>query len=220
MSLHRDYNLQSLGIQPPIKLHGDLHILREENGLPLVFLIDENHDNLNSSIDKNIINVIRLIEEANVRLVGVESYAGGKEWDEEIGNYVQDNFNERYYTEVLIKDYKNNCLKFAEAIGENHGNLVVGVESIGMMNKTEIDVITKNPTDIGKFIQDHELTKERSKHFIQTLFQEYYIRGINGNLVLNCGSNHNTHIQEWIESGEIDEITNHKANYVRINTFN
>ena len=216
MSHYKEYNFQDLGINLPLKLFGDSRILCGEQ--PIVFLIDENHDNLNSCIDRNIQNAKELITNANVEIIGVESLAGGKEWDEETQNYVTDDCNEKYYKEVLLKQYKNNCPKFANDLCENYRHLIVGVESIGMTGKIEMDFQKGNPF-YEQPVSSHPLHKERSKHFIKTLFEYYNSRQLIGNLILNCGSNHNSDIEEWIRNGEIDAIANHKASYVRLNAF-
>ena len=50
-------------------------------------------------------------------------------------------------------------------------------------------------------------------------FEEYSRRQLTGNMILNCGGNHNRHIEEWIKSGEIDKIVCGNATFVRINNI-
>ena len=216
--MKKEYNLSSTGIKHPLELLGILKELRIVENAPVVFLFDENHDNENDCISKNIENAKTLIKSSNVVLIGVESMAGGKEWDTEIEDYRTVNSDIENYGRYAIS-WTNNCKKFCDELKINHGNLIIGVESIGMMDKTETDCYDKNPQDKKAFIKNHRVTKLRSMHFIQTLVSYYSTNSLFGNLILNCGSDHNTHIEEWIKKGEIDEIVGLKATYIRINNF-
>lgn len=215
--MQRVFNLQNIGIETPLNLEGDLRILREEKGLPIVFLFDEHHENLNNCIDKNKENARELIDKGSIKLVGVESFAGGKAWDYDKQTY-DELYLDRKFDECFIKLYKSNCILFADCIIKINPNLITGVECWGMMRRIPYD-FTEGKKYFGKEIATHHLHKERSKHFIETLFEKRNRLNLDGNLILNCGSNHNTHIEEWINSGEIDEIAKFRANYVRINTI-
>lgn len=217
MSQDKEQNLEGLGIELPSKLLGDLRILRAEKGLPTVFLIDENHDNLNNCIDKNIENATELINKVQVVLVGVESWAGGKSWDPEDQIY-SETYSNKKMDDYYAKQYKSDKAKFVNELKNNHSNLIYGVESFGMMHRIGEDFMEGN-LYYGTEVSDHPLHKSRSAHFIKTLFENYNYENLKGNLILNCGSNHNTHIEEWVSNGEIDSIANFKANYVRINTI-
>jgi hypothetical protein len=217
--MKNEFNFKNIGIEKTLQLFGSLSILKFSNKSPIVFLFDENHNNENDCITKNIENAYTLIKDANVVLIGVESMAGGKEWDEEIGEYVTDNLNEKYYREIILKDWRNNCTTFSDSIGVNFSDLIIGVESVGMMNKTEVDIYNQSPLDIGSAIKNHPLSELRSKHFIKTLFEYYTSIKLKGNMILNCGSNHISHIEEWVLNGEIEKLSDIKATYVRINNL-
>jgi hypothetical protein len=65
-------------------------------------------------------------------------------------------------------------------------------------------------------IGDRAFNINRSKHFLRTLFQHYTRRQLRGNLILNAGGNHNSHIAAWIADGTIEEKAGHPASYVRL----
>lgn len=217
--MKKDYNLNEIGIENPVNLHGSVKKIRIENDAPVVFLLDEHHGNVNDCIIKNIENAKTLISDCNVVLIGVESLAGGKEWDEETKEYATDNLNEKYYKEVIVKGWKSNCTTFYDELSKEYSHLIIGVESVGMMNKIEVDIYNQNPQDQSSAIQSHTLTRLRSKHFIQTIFDYYTATQLTGNIILNCGSEHNSHIQEWVRNGEIDQIIGLKATFISLNTF-
>ncbi len=176
---------------------------------PIVYLIDERHHH-NDSIDDNIRIANQLIANNNVRLIGLESHYGGYEYD---------NGENRYKYKAYVKalatsdNIANDCLRFEEGlIGENFTK--VGVENEGLSTKMEVEV-SSNPLYGGR-PQLHINNIYRSLHFIITLFEEYRRRNIDGNLILNCGSNHNNHIQKFIEQRIIDGITGTPASYYRI----
>lgn len=207
-------NLKEFGIEEPLNIIGTHKILHIEKNATIVFLIDENHENLNGCFDSNIKNAKELINKANVVLVGVESLAGGLEWDKETENYVEDDSNSKLY-EFYKSTWTNDCTTFADAIKINHSNKVVGVESMGMMDK----IIEDDCNGIYKDVTENPINNERSKHHIKTLLEKRNELGLEGNLILNCGSNHNSDIEEWINSGDIEEITGFKASYIRLNTI-
>jgi hypothetical protein len=201
--IHID-NFQSVSL---LQLNGNVKVIRNDPSLPFVFLFDENHDNENECIDKNIENAKELISNTNIEIIGVESLAGGRDWNEDTREYVTDDSNEKYYREVTLKKWKSNCTRFADELSNIYPSLVFGVESVGMMNSIE------DPND-------RIMHQKRSKHFIITLFGIYHDQKLNGNLILNSGSNHNDDIETWILNGEIDAIAGTRSNYVRIDTIN
>lgn len=192
-------------------LVGQFKILNFEEGLPILFLFDEDHDNVNGCIEYNIRNAKILIEKANVQIVGVESLAGGKEWDRDTYTYVQDDFNEKWY-QKQVQDYFSKCRIFVDGLKAEYSHLIQGVESIGMHDR-----IFEVHDYEG---QRHPLHITRSNHFISTLFENYSLAGIDCNLILNCGSDHNSDFENWILNKSMDKIAGIAASYVRINTFN
>ena len=214
--MKQEYTFNLFNEYVTVTLYSLATVLRNEENLPTVFLLDENHDNINNCIDKNVDNAMELIAKANVRIVGVESLAGGKEWDRETQKYAENNYNEKWYEES-VKLYKNSCTHFANEVKALYPGYVVGVESIGMMNRVADDYSNNlHRKETGR----HALMATRSAHFIKTLFEQYSSKSDSYNLILNCGSEHNTDIENWINSGEIDEIAGTKANYIRINSIN
>jgi hypothetical protein len=211
----KDYNLSNIGIVTTLNLFGSLTMLNNSDNCPIVFLFDENHDNPNECFNKNAANAKELIEKANVVLVGVESHLGGREWDQYEEGYLEDS----EYGFVCEKTRTNTHPEFAYALAKIYPNMVYGVESFGLLGKIQSDYAVNHPRAVDKEVRDHEFQKERSRHFIKTLFEIYNKIYANGNLILNCGRDHNSHIEEWIEDGQIDEIAGIKARYIRIYTF-
>lgn len=215
MPKSQEYNWKEYGIELPLILIGSIEILHIETNSPIVFLIDETHDNLNS-INDNVQNAIELIKKAKVDIVGVESHRGGKQW----GDY-----DEVYRPTVEIRNVKqfkksvNTCPNFAIQIPGIYQDFVFGVEHEGMFNKIHCNLSVDDNPYFGKPVVNHPLNIERSKHFIRTLFEIRERVNGKGNLILNCGSNHNTHIKELIKKSEIEDITLYKASYIRLNTI-
>jgi len=185
-------------------------IYRRESVIrPIVYLIDEHHHH-NDSIDDNIRIANQLIANNNVRLIGLESHYGGYEYDNGTHRY---DYNDYRDPLVNADNTANNCLRFEQGlVGDNL--TLVGVENEGLSSEIEQDVWDKRIS--SENISLHVNNIYRSIHFITTLFEEYRRRNINGNLILNCGSNHNSHIQMFIEQRIIDGITGTPASYYRI----
>lgn len=200
-----------LGIDSSLNITGTITVIKEGLNLPFVFLFDEHHGNLNNCIDKNIENGIELVTHADVVLAGVESHSGGDEWNQ----YEQDYYNDgsRYDCEISDLNVVNTAPNFAIEINRQNNLLVCGIECRDILDKIQC-----NPLKMG--ISDHPLNIKRSRHFVKTLFEHYNSINSNGNIILNCGQNHNSHIQEWVLNNEIESITNNEANYIRINTIN
>lgn len=188
------------------KLSGVVRLIKYEDGAPVIFLFDENHDNPNSSIEKSIENAKMLINEANIILVGVESLAGGSYWDNVSECYEED--PDKHYREDVRK-FTNGCTTFADGVNKFGESLIVGVESVEIHYRV-------SGVDENERMRLHEL---RTKHFIKTLLEEYRNQGGSGNMILNCGMDHNSRIEKWVENGGVDEMTNSQFTYVRINTF-
>jgi len=170
---------------------------------PIVFLIDEFHKH-EESTSQNISAADTLVRKANVHLIGVESHRGGREWDDFDGKY-QDSFDDGENPEPV-----NDWPKFADAMRSSNAK-VVGVECYGMMRQQETESITE-----GISLRDHALNQLRSEHFIRTLVELHRRNGGNGNLILNCGGEHSSHINKWIEVGTIEARVGQKASYVSL----
>lgn len=211
----REYNLQNLGIEMPLNLQGDLRILRTQIGLPVVFLFDEEHHN-EGCLNNNLRNAIELITKGNIGIIGVESHSGGQVWDSNLRRYLEVD-DEYDYGSIKISPV-NTWPNFANGL-KNNVNFIYGVECYFMMQKLNDDVLEIGNQYFGKDITEHPYNLERSKHFIRSLFELRAHLHSNGNLILNCGRDHNTHIEEWINTNKIDGISGFRANYVRINTI-
>jgi len=217
MSQYKEDNLDELDFLMKLSLSGHPRKLRWGKVLPIVFLFDENHDNLNRCIDKNIENAKILIEFCDVSIVGVESLTGGKSWDSQNQVY-SENYSEKKLDDHYSKIYKSGQTKFADELSRYFNDRIFGVESYGMQEKLHSDIVLPENEYYNTPVANHPLNAARSEHFIRTLF-EYYGHQESGNLILNCGSNHNNDIEKWIENGKIDEITSpYRANYIRFDT--
>lgn len=195
-------------------LHGNYEFLLPFNNLiPTVFLIDEDHSNINNSIQLNIENAISLINNSNVILIGVESLAGGMSWNKTTGEFDVDSLDDKEYLKHR-NNYRNDCVIFMEGLLEFE-DLLTGVENIDIFDTIHVDV------SFGRFpdVESHPLNIKRSKHFIQTLIVEYINRNQGGNMILNCGRDHNNHFANWIHNQEINQIVGEDLNYVRISTL-
>lgn len=192
------------------ELMGDFKMLNFEEGLPIVFLFDENHDNEDNCIVYNIHNAKILIEKANVQIIGVESLGGGTEWDEYDREYIEQDQIDKSYEEAL-EIFKSGCTMFADNLSIDYPQLIQGVECIGMFNK----IHTSGPQK-----ERHPLNVRRSQHFLKTLTDEYCKKGLVGNLILNCGMDHNSDIERFIKNSMLNDFLNVMCSVVRINTFN
>jgi hypothetical protein len=199
-----EYVLIEYGIVTPIRILGSATKLLPALGVPVVFLIDETHTQ--ACIAQNIDNAKELVQRCNVSLVGVESHLGGFEWDDCSHRY-SSNFNNGENTTPF-----NTCPQFAEGMRKS-GAKVLGVECRGLSNELECDFMNNPPPPP---ISDRQFNVDRSKHFIITLFQLRSKHGLDGNLILNAGGNHNSHIARWIQAGIIESITGVKSAYIRL----
>lgn len=175
---------------------------------PTVFLIDEHH-NHNFSTDNNIEIARDLISNNSLRLIGVESHYGGYKYDNGTRRYE----NEYCEAEVCTHTIANTYTRFIDELS-NENVIRIGVESEGLSDQIVFDAIENPIYRSQPYLHVNSIF--RSIHFIITLFEEYKRRNIAGNLMLNCGSNHNNHIQMFIEQHIIDGITLTPASYYRI----
>lgn len=209
------YNLINLGIETPLNLEGDLRVLREEEGLPVVFLFDEEHLSTHC-LNNNLYNANELITNANIGIIAVESHSGGQVWNSNLNSYME--VDEEYDNGSINISPVNIWPNFANGL-KNNVNYIYGVECYFMMQQINDEILESGNQHYGKDIIEHPFNVERSKHFIRTLFEFKIKFNRNGNLILNCGRDHNTDIENWINTNEIDEIAQFRANYVRINTI-
>lgn len=204
------FNLQEIGMPQILELYGNVRIIRKIENAQIIFLFDENHDNPNDCFNKNIENAKELIDKANIGLIGVEGITGGKEWDQ---------YNECYTNKNEGQTKISTHLEFASSILEEHPNLVVGVDSFGLCGKIESDFAVNHPRAINREVRTHPFQKERSKHFIRTLIDIKKNKNIVGNMILNCGSDHNNHIRDLINCTEFDEQNISDITFVRLNSY-
>lgn len=212
--------LPECGISEAITVLGTMKVLQAAKGSPVVFLFDEFHCD-KACISENVANAHELVKKCGITLVAVESEYGGYTWDIESECYTKDrgvSLLETFFPESREKEFDpgdskilaNDCPQFGDEMRRLGAN-VLGVECRGLSEALECaHAATKAP------ISDHHFNLKRSKHFLRTLFDLQTHHALAGNLILNTGANHNTHIENWILSGEIDEIAGRKASYIRL----
>lgn len=204
---HTQYDLCNCGIGNPTSIIGGLRILLPGTDVPVIFLIDENHGS-DACIKQNLANAREMIEKAAVKLIGVESHAGGEEWDIH---------EERYNGRFDMGEDANpvsDCPKFADEMRSSAAK-VLGVESRSMSGEQQGD-FRVGGSWYGKEEKGHPLNKKRSEHFVRTLFELRRRHNLNGNLILNAGGDHNSHIEGWVRDGTIEAKAGQKAAYVRL----
>lgn len=206
-------DLNKIGIPRILEINGTIKEYIKDKDLPTVFLFDENHGE-DKCIDDNLEDAIQLINAALVNLIGVESYHGGEVFDENNEKYLGECHDE----EIFIEDDKRK--RFANTMIKDYCEKVYGVECFEMHDKISRDINTPSNIYYNKDIDDHHLNRRRSKHFIKTIFEKKRKYNISDNLILNAGGNHNSHIVDWINSNEIEEIAKQPANYIRITSTN
>lgn len=197
--------LHKIGDNENLNIIGSVKVLQLIPNTPIVFLIDEIHDNL-EMIQINVTNAIELINNANVRIIGVESHLGGQEWDPERKIYYEDEYDNSF----KIVGSAN----FANALIPEYNSYMYGVEGNEIFNKVFVDLSKGLFNDVT----EHPLNEMRSKHFVKTIIDRWKINP-SCNIILNCGMDHNTHIEEWINSGSIDNFVGFKASFIRLNAF-
>ena len=207
----REYTFPDYGIEHPVSLIGRVTPLLPGRGVPVVFLLDENHG-IDECIEQNIANARALVQSAGVTLIGVESHAGGFLWDDYEGKYYP--FDQKRYDNGDDLSPLNTCPTFADRL-RGSGATLVGVECRGMLNQQECDFAPGNEWH-GKPAGDHPLNVLRSEHYIRTLLEMRSQRGLTGNLILNAGGAHISHIEQWIRNASIEAKAKGKAAYVRV----
>jgi hypothetical protein len=199
------YDLQACGIETRILIIGSLRILLPGTEVPVVFLVDETH--AEDCINQNLLNAEQLTEHCRISFAGVESRYGGYKWDDCYRHqYTKDFDLGVHLTEA------NTHPQFADGIGK-FGVKVFGVESEGLSGELLSDLSDNPPPPPMK---DRAFNVARSEHFIRTLFQLRVAHCLDGNIILNVGGNHNTHIAQWIGDGSIETKVGHKAAYIRL----
>jgi len=198
-----EYDLTSVGLAKSVNVLGNLTILKSGKDGPVLFLIDERHEP--DCIEQNVFNARALVAGCNVSFAGVESEYGGYEWDQ---------YDEKYLDRcdpgnrgVRANDYPG----FASEL-KNSNVIVFGVECHGLSGALERVKSEQKLLEVG----NHPLNVARSEHFIRTLFQLRLAHRLDGNMILNVGGNHNTHIAQWIGDGSIETKAGQKAAYVRL----
>ena len=219
------HDLTRYGLHKSVSITGNLVELLEEYGAPIVFLIDENHTS-SDCINENVANATELVTKCNVDLIGVESHSGGYTWNCIFGRYDKDlDPNERLQQDLFGGSNPNidpgdspesvgACTQFADSL-RNIKTKVVGVESLGLHRQLESDT-APGGSGYGEPISDNSWNLKRSEHFLRTLFQLRGHHGLSGNLILNVGGQHNTHVAEWIQDGSIENKAGSKASYIRV----
>ena len=162
-------------------------LFQHENNQPYIFLLDENHD-MADVISDNLEIAYELIADYGVGLVGVEDYAS------RIDPYKGDVCHPRHHStaELPYAHYIGTETRFAKGI-QNHGAIVVGVDSEGL--KCEIEMTCKSIDDVS----NHPANVLRSENFVMSLFQERQYRGLECNVLINCGADHNQHILDFVK---------------------
>ena len=148
---------------------------------PVVWLLDEYHQH-EASIGQNIDIALALLAQDAAGLVGVEDY------------YAEDDLYDG--GEAYVEPHPPSDLPQAASADEPSrfamavyavGHAVIGVDSEAWVNQ-----FLGEPG--GGPVGDHPAQWGRSMHFLRSLLSQYAARNASGNVILNCGSNHNTHL--------------------------
>jgi len=202
-----EYLLQKYGMAEPIKVFGAVTQLLPRRNVPIIFLIDENHGSV-KCIEQNLANAGELVQKAAVTLIGVESRYGGQEWDDSEGSY------KRSYDAGDKLVAANTCTTFADRMSSSAAK-VRGVECFGLVGQMECESLPGGSWH-GKPIKDHPLNEIRSEHFVRTVLELRSSLRLTGNIILNAGGNHNSHIEGWVRDGTIEAKARQEAAYVRV----
>lgn len=203
------HDLRIYGIPEPVDLVGNVAPVFAVQNLPIVFLLNENHS-IPDCIQQNVANARELVRNANVTLVGVESHQGGCEWDD----YDECYYNPERFNPGTDPHPVSEHPEFANSLRDS-GATVVGVECLGMANKEHCDFAPGGQWH-GRAERDHPLNRSRSEHFLKTLFELWRRNGGAGNVILNAGGDHISHIEDWIKDGTAERIAGQKATYLHI----
>lgn len=204
-----EYNLSDFGIEPKLYLHGQMKIILKIDNAPILFLFDEYHTNQDCK-NENIENAKELIEKANVKLIAVEGFEGGYEYD-----YFDFNSYTNRYINGEISEHQRigNSPEFAHGVKEFFSP-VVGIDCRGLSDKMEVDVYKEKWE--AENIGNHPFQKERSIHFIKTIIEEYNRLRCNGAIILNGGSRHNDDIINMAKDREKYPELNLKFSLIRL----
>ncbi len=182
-------------------------VLRTNPGAPTLFLLDEFH-HCDACTDDNVRIADRLFK-SGVRLAGVEGFNGGREW-------VYHGQQQPHYTERVVSgDVRGTCgisdyPRFAEQLLEL-ALPVVGVDCAGMCDQAEVEMY-EGTWKTGRHPNHHR----RSLHFVATLFATARAEGVTGDLLLNCGAEHNADIETLARSREPLPADWPNWNYIRV----
>jgi len=201
------YSLPQIGLAVPLRVEGEITILRVVDGVPVVFLIDEHHETP-ACIDQNILNALIIIPRAGIDLVGVEGFEGGFRYDDFQGDYTQDYIDGDLDPAKQIGTHP----EFANAIKED-GRKVVGVDCRGLDSEIVSQIATG---EYAGEVKDHPNQKRRSEHMIKTLFRERARLMCPGAMILNAGRHHIDDLKVWIDDNTIDGRTGTSAAYILV----
>jgi hypothetical protein len=156
---------------------------------PVLFLLDEDHGSPDT-IEQNIDVARALLEQGMVRLVGVEDYYAENDlYDGELAQAVS-----HPPSQLPHAAHAPAPSPFAMRIF-NAGWPVVGVDSEGWETEFLMD------PGVGP-VGAHPAQRGRSMHFLRSLLAQLAKQSELGNVLLNCGSNHNEHILEAARATE------------------
>ena len=174
-------------------------------GRPTLYLIDEyHHDDL--STDANIKWVSSWIDPGEA-LIGVEGFSGGEDYHPLLALHKD---SER---PVGLERQIGGYPRFAHALSEK-GYRVEGVDSESIQED-----ILENPMDSAESLSRDPRHESRSKHFVETLLiranelQEF------GDLVLNCGAEHNDDVEKFIYAKSVPDLANYNVRRVTSKEF-
>lgn len=185
--------------------------IRSNDG-PTVFLIDELHHD--RSIIDNIKIASSLIDKYDVKIIGVEGYSSlGCSFNKSNKDF---SFAGDFDSDLTKCECINDCAYFAQTMKRKNIK-IVGVDSKELCTEMENDA--EKGTWPKEFNSHHPNNYYRSRFFLKVLFYEYNKLGGNGNMILNCGSDHNSHIFYSIYNNDIDSIINFRASYIRLRSF-
>ncbi len=167
-------------------------VLRVKVAAPTLFLLDDFH-HCDTCTDDNVQIALDLFKQG-VCLAGVEGFEGGREWlyhDQQPG-YSDSVVSDAVGTVPGIGDYPRFALALRAAALP-----VVGVDCAGMCDQVLVDAYDGTwPASAGR----HPNHRLRSTHFVSTLLVAAQARGLTGDLLINCGAEHNSDIATVVGS--------------------
>ena len=163
-------DLTAVGIANPVAIDGSVSIAAANPGTPILFLLQEHHATL-ATIQENIDNAQELINTANVDLIGAESHSADEDIDQ--------------LTRI------NNQPAFADHFSQQ-ATRIVGIEYRDVFNHLDQD--TSTDAWGGVTVRTHPLNIVRSFAFVGSLFRTRNFDALTGNIILNAGGEHVSHI--------------------------